>query len=267
MKDQLMDSLPPAEAAPLDKALMAAIDKALDPEKMQSMVEDALGDVVERWVKETVGRYDSETSRAFHNRMSELLVPAIERMSLDNARLDLMLAELVKESAVGERALLLKNFGEVMLGEQERVVRASALFGAWCEDVAGRYDCSGREVVDGEYATLECCCEFEHRDRRLWSNQDNAVLQLYVVDCDEEQEERINREISLYRWGEQERDEGSWYVHYPVCPEIGDLAHMESLDVMLARMSMYGSRIVVDVPTGGICEDVEPKEEPQYELV
>lgn len=249
-----------------ERTIADVVAGALDSETMQQVIEKALEDGVQNCVADTF-RYGSEAWKALRDRIDELLVPAIERIRLDNARLDLLLNELLSESVVGERARLLENFGKLATLPVEGTVKASEIFAAWCKDVAGAYDCHGREVVDGEYLELECSCELEVRERNPWSDRRCATLHLFVEDCDPEQEGRFNRDIDVYRWPTIPKDEDLWFVHAPAKPGFAGLAQMTNLDVMLARMTLYDMRIRMNIPAYGETEFVQPDAHPEYELV
>ena len=262
MSDKTKDAAPT-----LDAALIGAISKALDPEKLQRTVEEQVASIVKDWVSDSLRAYGGEPWAVFRARISELMVPAIERMSLDNARLDVLLSTLVSESVAGERAQLLGKFGELVCTPKEDVIPASKIFDAWCDYVAEEYDCDGREVVDGEYKPIDCNCDFEHSDENVWNDQKMATLTLRVDDCDEAQATAMNRVLHLYRWRTLPQDEDLWFVHYPPRPEISSIAAMSGFDVMLARLSMGGTKVLNDIDWRGISDCVAPKSEPELEYV
>ena len=262
MSDKTRDT-----ATTLDAALMGAISKALDPEKLQRTVEEQVASIVKDWVSDSLRSYGGGPREAFRARMFELMVPAIERMCLDNAKLDVLLSTLVSESVAGERAQLLGNFAKLVCTPKEDVVPASKIFEAWCDYVAEEYDCSGREVVDGEYKPIDCNCDFEESEENAWSDHKMATLTLLVDDCDEEQATATNRVLHLYRWGTLPQDEDLWFVHYPPRPEIGSIAAMSGIDVMLTRLSMGGTKVLNDIDWRGICDCVTPSTKPELEYV
>ena len=188
-------------------------------------------------------------------------------MSLDNAKLDVLLSTLVSESLAGERAQLLGKFGKLACAKREDVIPASKIFDAWCDYVAEEYDCDGREVVDGEYMSIDCNCDFEESDENAWNEQKMATLTLRVDDCDEDQATAMNRVLHLYRWRTLPRDVDVWFVHYPPHPEISSIAAMSGFDVMLARLSMGRTKVLNDIDAHGIGDCVTPKSEPELEYV
>ena len=123
--------------------------------------------------------------------------------------------------------------------KREDVIPASKIFDAWCDYVAEEYDCDGREVVDGEYMSIDCNCDFEESDENAWNEQKMATLTLRVDDCDEDQATAMNRVLHLYRWRTLPRDVDVWFVHYPPHPEISSIAAMSGFDVMPTNLTLW----------------------------
>ena len=148
------------EMASYDEAIRSALG-ALSPERLQEVVEEEATKAVRIWVHNALAVYHNPIGLAFAAQIEKVMVPAIERAHIDNARLDLLISQVMQQSAIGERAELIGKLGELTLGERRDVVAASEVFERYQTYVAQNYDCTGREVEDGEYLTLMCGCELD----------------------------------------------------------------------------------------------------------
>ena len=250
----------------LDDAMKNAIAAALLPEALQALVESKISEAVDRWVEDAVGGYNNPVRNAFKDRLQEILVPAIERVNLDNARLDVLLDTLALQNGLGERAKVLDRFGKlVMSNVPDEEVNASDIFVAWTQWVAADYDCEGRSVEfdDGpHYAALDCACELDVHDRPTWSSKSSATLVLEVTDCDEEQGKVFNRAIELWRWDDYPKDADAWFAHYPMAPALKDISCASSFDLYLARLSIHSAKVRWDLGWGDH-ESVTPDQQPE----
>ena len=261
MRDETMDP-----SMTLDNAVRNAIASALSPEALQDIVEKRITEAVGKWVEDAVRGYNNPVRDAFKNRLQEILVPAIERMSLDNARLDVLLDTLVREHGIGERAKVLDRFGKLVMSDvPDEEVRASDLFEAWTQWVASEYDCEDRRVEfdDGpHYADLDCACELDRHERPTWSSKSSATVVLEVTDCDEEQGKVFNRTIELWRWDDCPENPNVWFVLYPMAPELKDITRASSFDLYLARLSVHSAKVRWDLGYGEH-ESVTPDQQPE----
>lgn len=239
----------------------------VDSNKLREIIDKQVGDAMERWVRDALIGYKNPIRDAFTTRLSEVLVPAIESYNLDNARLEVLLEKLIEESAVGERARLLENFGHLAAGERRDVIPATEILDAYAKYAAQEYDCDGRKVEyedEPHYAYLSCGIELEVLDPGYHSCRKDASLRLYVEDCDEEQEETICRTLRLWRWDDYPKDPNLWLASYPPQPTFRAIATASSFDIFLARLETGGTNILWDVKHGlSDWVDVEPDSKPE----
>ena len=252
----------------LDDLVVSAVRESLDGSKLQEAIEEQIKKEVRNWVSDAFGSYGSPVRTAFRERINELVVPSIEKLGLDNARLSTVLSEIVSESVIGERAQMLGNFGKLMTVERRDVVPASEVFKAWCDFVAARYDCDGREVDMDDtptYAPLECTCTLDAGVEGRWSRMCDGTMHLVVEDCDPEQADALNYDINLWRFSDL-NPEDQWYVHYPPQPTLKDIARASDFEIYLARLDACGCKIAWDIDGDGTSEDVEPEQEPEWDV-
>lgn len=253
-----------AKRATLDDVVKGAFAEATSHERVQELVERKVTDALEGWIDSALTGYNNPVQQAFKSRIQELIVPTIENVRLDNARLDVLLDSLIRHSAIGERAQILDRFGRLVMPDVEDVAKASDIFDSWTKFVARDYDCDGREVVldDGpRYVPLKCTCELVEHDRSSWSVMRHATVTLEVEDCDEDQAMDFNRELDLWRFDDYPSDENLWYVHYPPSPSLKDIRTASSFDLLLARLDAHSTPIRWDL--GSHEQDVYPEQQPE----
>lgn len=250
----------------LDLSVRQGIESALEPERMQRLVDEAISEAVAKWVTEALRGWENPIAGAFKKRLGELVIPAIERVNLDNARLDVLLNSLIEQTVIGERAQILDAFGKLVMQDVGDEVKASELFGTWKRDVAQKWDCSGREVEFGgdppAYESIGCVCALERHDDPSWSQRIGATLVLEAQDEDRDQCEELSMAVELWRWKDYPTDESLWYVRYPILPTLKDINKASRLELLLARMEARGSVVRWDLGFGD--EDyVVPDETPE----
>lgn len=252
----------------LDLSVRQGIESALEPERMQRLVDEAISEAVAKWVDEALRGWENPIAGAFKRRLGELVIPVIERVNLDNARLDVLLNSLLEQTVIGERAQILDAFGKLVMQDVGDEVKASELFDKWKGDVALKWDCSGREVEfesdPPTYESIRCMCALERHDNPSWSQRIGATLVLEVQDEDEDEDQRdeLSMAVELWRWKDLPTDESLWYVHFPVLPTLKDISKASRLELLLARMEARGSVVRWDLGLGD--EDyVVPDEKPE----
>lgn len=249
----------------MDEAISRAIASVLDPERVQEIVERRLTEMMKEWVRSALCDWGKDSPRALmKEKLNEALIPAIDGLSIDNAKLDLLLAGLVEESVVGERRALLGKFAELTAGDDSSVVKASEVFDRYMRWCARAYDCGGREIDMDDtptYMPLECWMILDESPRRSWSQFEHAELSLYVEDCDTEQEDQINHSVSLFR----SPDETLWRPITYGAPDAMSILEMSEFDVYLRRLEMCHTRIEWDVGGTSTYELVELEQDPECE--
>lgn len=231
----------------VDKVLKERFDKAL-----ADAVDSALS-----WGK---------ARDALKEKVNSILVPFVEGYDLSDytLKLGVILDEIVQNSSLADNKSILENFKFLMCEPKQKKVNLSDLFEEYKEFVAEYVDTSGREVEvsdcwdDGpDYVPIDVEMEFEEGVNRSWSYFEQATVVFSVGE--EEQEEELNRLISLSRW--KSDPEGEWRIECKAEPSVFALQHMKPFDIMMLRLSRARTKVIIDVTSDD--DEVTPDEKPE----
>ena len=258
------------EQRTLDSDIAAAIEdavaKALSGKTFENMIQDKVDETL-RSALDDACRW-GKVRDALKSKLEQMLVPAIEGYSLAtcNVKVEMLLDELIRESAIEERRQILKNAR--LLTSSEGVpdtIDADGLFDAYSEFVADEYDCAGRSVEEGQYPTISIAMRFEHEPKMLSSSLfEHATLVFEPTDEDDPNDSNteLTRRIRVSRYY---RD-SYWTIDELRDLSIADLRHLDTFMVRMATMAQWRTHLELD----GLTEldaEVEPNTEPDLEYV
>ena len=228
--------------------------------KVEEMVESAVDDAC-RW-----GR----ARDAVKKKVEELLVPAIESYDLGqcNVKLELLLDQLIKESAIGERRDILKNLK--LLAASDTAPKEAAfsdIVDAFERFVADAFDNSGREVEDDGYAPIECRCTIEEQGRRGYFEPlfEERIVVLEVIEEDDPNDcaPTMTKRVRLSRY----RADQHWVIDAPRELSVTDLRQLDEFDTRIATMAICRTKFRDDLDERETTFEVEPIQQPELEYV
>lgn len=187
-----------------------------------------------------------ELRDAIRKRTEEILVPFIENYDMKEyiVKLDTVLSEIVKSTALIENKKILENFKNLMTEPEMKTITVSEIFEQYKLYVAKEMDTDGRDVqVDGGvyYEPMEVNFEVIEEEDRSWSCFDRAILELSVDE--EEQQEKLNRTIRLdhYKNGKE-----GWDIISEFNPQITSLRYLDDFDIFLLKLQRANVKVIVD---------------------
>lgn len=227
-------------------------------EKVDETLRSALNDAC-RWGK---------VKDALKAKIEQMLVPAIEKYDLAacNVKLEAFLDELIEESAIGERRQLLKKAR--LLASNEGLpesVDADYLFKAYAEFVADEYDCSGRQIEDGEYLPISITMRLEHEPKTFFTSLfEYATITFEPTDEDDPNDSNaeLARQIRVSRY----HSDSYWKIDELHGLSITDLRHLDKFMVRMATMAQWYTHLELDGFTE-LDDEVEPSSKPELEYV
>lgn len=228
--------------------------------KVEEMVKSAVDDAC-RW-----GR----ARDAVKKKVDELLVPAIESYDLGkcNVKLELLLDQLVEESAIGERRDILKNLK--LLAASDTAPKETAfsdIVDAFERFVADDFDNSGREVQDGEYAPIECRYAIEAQKRHGYFEPlfEECVIAFEVIEEDDPNDcaPTMAKRVRLSRY----RADRDWVIDAPRELSVTDLRCLDEFDTRIATMAICRTKFHDDLDERETTFEAEPTWQPELEYV
>lgn len=206
-------------------------------------------------------------SNAIEQRIKEIMVPAVEQADLSEyvIKLDEVLSEIIRETALPDHKQMLKNFKDFIRSDLPNEITLEELLEKYNEFAAHDIDCCGREVNtddgDPEYAYVDTYAEITEDESSYYRNNEHAVLLLHIGESeDTSNQETLNREVHLTRYG-WEKEKG-WRLDYGNVSDIKSLRVMPSFDVYLLALSQNGTRIVGEIDDC-VDDSVVPEDEPE----
>lgn len=206
-----------------------------------------------------------ELRNAIEGRMKEVMVPYIEQYDMGAyvTKLDEILSQLIRESAVPDNQKILENFKTIMGTETKQVITLEELFEKYNNHVAACIDTSGLEIDYDDtpsYQYVETSAEIEENNKPygFGSSFEYAMLYLHVEDSEE-----LSYQIRLSRW-ERDRDR-AWSINFDAEPNISGLSRMNTFEAYLHALDHGRTKLTFD--TNELFDSVKPADEPELTFV
>lgn len=252
------------EGTNLNEVFQNAIDKATEPGILQELVDAKVKRLVEDSLDSALTLKWGAARKAFEAKVSELLIPAIERWDVSrcNVKLETLLDDLVRESAIAERADILRRFKLVMSSDgMPESVTATQIAEEWEKWIAEDFDCDGWRVIDGKYAEFEAYEDVLGRGSGYSRLFEYATLHFHVDTDANGNNDRLNVRIPISRW----RKEETWTVDRHRDLNVSDLRDIPDFVVWIYKLALAGTPVELDID-GCNVEYIQPASEPEYEL-
>lgn len=209
-----------------------------------------------------------DLQRTIEKRVTEVLVPAVEKCDLSDyvTKLDDVLTEIVKNSALPEYNQLVTNFQTLMTKSVPQEIQLSNVMKVYRDFCARNLDCTGRKVDTDDEPTYECgnvIVYVEDRTSKYSNTPGERALLICDLDGDEEDEnrEKLHREIPLHHYSWDHKDGYAIDYDYTGKADITSLRTLDEFDVWLIALTRNGSRLLAEI--GDNDEDsFIPEEEP-----
>lgn len=248
----------------IEDAILNTIKKSLE----SGALEEQINERVKEALNEAISRSFSwgPIQKAIQKRLEEVLVPAIESYDFRayNAKLSVVLDDLIAASDIGDTAELLKNFRLAMTAPEIKETTVGEIFREYKDFVASEIDNDGREInYDDEpsYEFVEVHAQIKEEARRSWHPfYEYKVLELWVEGESEENRENLNRTIRLRRWRDGGHEFG-FEIAYDSNPSVFDLKYMTSFDTLLVTLAK--NRVTVNLDFEEREDELEPNDTPE----
>lgn len=243
-------------------------------EDIKRITDEVLSDgTVEKIISEKIVKgFESAIDAAFRwgdlekvikERVKTVLVPFIETYNMDDylVKMDTLLTEIVKQSALVDNKELLEHFQFMMAVPEEKEIKLSELFEQYKKFVARNMETHGRhasfESGEPEYDPIGVEFFFDEEERKSWSCFRYATVDFIVDEADQQGE--LGRTIRLIRY-ENDRKRG-WEITTGTHPDIYSLVHMDKFDLLLSKLQRANVRVVIDEEEDDDCVYSDDKPE------
>lgn len=207
-----------------------------------------------------------DLEKAIKERVKTVLVPFVESYNMDEylVKMDTVLTELVKQSALVDNKRMLENFQFMMATSVEKEIKLSELFGEYEKFVARNMDTYGRDVScetgEPEYVPMEIGFYFEKEEDRAWSSFGYSTVDFTVEE--EEQQDKLNRTIRLSKY-KNDKTEG-WEISTDTKTDIYSLKNMDEFDLYLEKIQKANVRVIIDEEEDSEIVYSKDKPEPSF---
>lgn len=202
-----------------------------------------------------------DLKKAIENRINEVMVPYVEKYDIGAyvTKLDEILSQLLRESAVADNRKILENFSRIMGTEAKKVITLEELFDEYNKHVAADVNTDDLEIDydDGvSYQYVTTCAEIVESEKpySFGSSFEHAMLYLHI-----EASEDLSYPIRLSRW-EFDRDK-EWYISFDIEPSLPALSNMNSFEAYLHALDHARTKLTFD--KSELWDSIKPDAEPE----
>lgn len=244
----------------LEESIKSIIEESLNNGTIEKIVidkfEKAIGDAVD----DVFGRY-SEVNKAIKNKVSEVMLPAIESHDFTNyiVKLDSVLTDIIKTTQLKDNKKILENFKNLMIEDERKEITTSELFELWCKYVEDNVETTGLEVeIDDKayYEPVECIMKVEYED-----SYDVSLYKRAKVKFECEHDEDMNYTIPIRKWKNSISNKNKWDINFEINTDIASLRYLNDFEILLSKLVRSSCRMIIDDEY--LTDDVCPSEKPE----
>ncbi|ARW46056.1 hypothetical protein ABE325_21275 [Bacillus licheniformis] len=236
----------------LENSIKDVISKKMQDGTVEEIVEKELVNGVTNAVGNLFRSY-GDLTKIIEEKVKSVMIPYLEKYDYSEyiIKLDSVLVEILKSSAL-ENKRLLENFKELMIEEEaDKTIKLSNIFESWKKQVAKEIETDDLDIdYDSDeptYENVEVSFEVIINESPSWSSIDHATV---VFEC--EHDEKVNAEFRIIR--SKDVDGEAWTITYdhPIY-NINSLRHLNEFDILLMKIRQNFTKIILDDKFG---EDV-----------
>ena len=246
-----------------EQKILNAVSEKLHDGTVEKLVQQYIEKGVSK-VLEDLFSWNGEGKRLIEKKLSEVMVPAIERHEFNQylIKLDSVLTEIINATVLVDNRKILENFKELMIEPNRREIKLSEIFSRYCKHVAKNIDTSDLKAFyeDGEsyYENVTANMEVEHEDKAWFrSIYDDCTVKFTC-----EKDELLNCQVKLSK----KTDGENWRLKgCGECIDIDSLQNLSSFEVFLMTLKRGFVHIIIDEEED-YDDNIEPEEEPEWTL-
>lgn len=234
------------------------IAKAVTDKLNDGTVEELVSDAVTKALKSSIEeqfKWNGEAKKVIDEKVKEVMMPAIERVSLDDytVKLDAVLTEIINSTNLIDNKEILGNFKSLMTEPDKDVISLKDVFEKYKEYVSNNVDTSELEVCtdDGpSYQNVTAEVTVDTRDSIFGGRFCNLVFK-----CEED--EKLTKVIHLY----ESRSNRFRITGFKSELDINSLRYVDEFGILMMRLDRAFCDItdIMDMYD----DDVEVEAEPE----
>lgn len=192
-----------------------------------------------------------DVTKVIEEKVKSVMIPYLESYDYSQylAKLDSVLVEVLKNSALDNKKLL-ENFKDLMTNEEmSRSIKMSDIFKEWKKYASKEVDTSELEEDCGEYEYLEVRMSCEDISSS-WSDYEKYIV---VFEC--EQDEKLNFDFEISRW--KKSNNKTYDLHYYDTHNLESLRYLKSFEIYMMKVKQAFCGIELDIESDSDEVEVE----------
>ena len=237
-----------------EERIAKAVTDKLNDGTVEELVSDAVTKALKISIKEQF-KWNGEAKKVIDEKVKEVMMPAIERVSLDDytVKLDAVLTEIINSTNLIDNKEILGNFKSLMTEPDKDVISLKDVFEKYKEYVSNNVDTSELEVCtdDGpSYQNVTAEVTVDTRDSIFGGRFCNLVFK-----CEED--EKLTKVIHLY----ESRSNRFRITGFKSELDINSLRYVDEFGILMMRLDRAFCDItdIMDMYD----DDVEVEAEPE----
>ena len=246
-----------------EQKIADTVNKKLNDGTVEKLVEQ----YIEKGVSDalsSVFSYGGEGKKLIEKKLSETIIPAIERHDFNQylTKLDTVLTEIVSMTNLAENEKILENFAGLMKEPTTKEIKLSEIFKQYCKHVAAEVDTYNLEAccddTEPYYEHVTAQMEVEHEDKRWLKSSYNDCVVKFT--CDEDKD--LNCQIKLYKCVDKKK----WRIlSHGDRVDIASLRKLSGFEIFIMTLKRAFVEIVMDEESA--CDDdIESDKKPEWSL-
>jgi len=244
----------------LENSIKDVIAKKLEDGSIEKLVAEQLEKGVQNALDSMFRSY-GDVTKVIEEKVKSVMVPYLEGYDYSQyiVKLDSVLVDVLKNSTTDNRAML-QNFKELMLPEDRKEIKASALFDIWSKYVAEHVETNGLEINYDDnptYEAIEVTMDVNYDNDRGWGHFYYATL---TFECEHDEEMNFAIRISRYK-GDKKGNQ--WSIEYDSksLQDIKSLRCLNDFEILLIRLDQAGTKLIMDTDSAN--DEITPEKEPE----
>lgn len=260
MTEQKQAQVEEKEVFNLEERIIQAATGMMNDGTLETMVQNKVKKGFDEALDNLFRSYGDGT-KIIEQQLKSVIVPFLEAYDYSEyiVKLDYVVTNVLKQTTTDNKTIL-ENFEE-LLKEQEKKkeVTVTELFEEWMKFVAKNVETDELGICyDDEptYNSPRVTVEVEEEEDRSWSIVKHAKV---LFEC--EQDEKMNREIRLRNW----KEENKWRIEYEGKPALTSLRYLDTFEIFIMKLNQMQTKIKLDTEYEEDYVEVDAKPEASFE--